>query len=190
MRHGIQALAVLLFFLATLTIFSGRPRATGFLAARVAALEAELNKLPVVIDANGDEVGAVLSLESNDVRIFGDFEEIPLFLLRINYVGTEMQGSTQPLLFLSTDCSGTPFLPSSDVPTVFAPSFFNTVTGEVYVGDQSVERVRIQLVSRLQADENCEVSPRTAWVTPAIAVPGVAFVTPFEVVTRGDLLAE
>ena len=60
MRTGIQALAVLLFFLATLTIFSGRTRGTGFLAARVAALEAELNRQPVVIDANGEEVGSVV----------------------------------------------------------------------------------------------------------------------------------
>ena len=80
MRHGIRALAVLLFFVAILTLFSGRPRATGFLAARVAALEAELNRQPVVIDADGREVGSLLSIENNssEINILANFASLPL----------------------------------------------------------------------------------------------------------------
>ena len=189
MRYGLRALAVLLFFLATLTIFSGRTRGTGFLAARVAALEAELNRQPVVIDANGEEVGSVVSaLSYVGTSVLFDIEGVPLFVMGVARDGFLPDFST--LVFESIDCTGQPLVLSPGRP--HAPTVRFEATGEVWVGagfQAGDERQVMTGSKRTNGSCGLEQQPRT--VVDAILVPEVqAFTPPFEVVTRGDLLAE
>ena len=113
-RIGLAVLIASVLFV-PLLISAGNP-----LLQRIEALEAELNKQPVVIDANGAEVGTVVGAEESHVSILFDFEKVPLFVLHLRNGDPEtLWPETGSLLFESVDCSGDALV-GSDSPRLFA----------------------------------------------------------------------
>jgi hypothetical protein len=194
MRHSIRALAVLLVFLASLTLFSGEPRAGNNLAARVAQLEAlvaeqqaDLNKQPVVIDANGVEVGIYVDgLTSAGVHF--DLEGISRFGLRVH--PDKLSGQASRLFFESDDCSGTGFM--EPVGTGILPRAFHIEDGSGRTFLSTGEVVTINERSQLDKLAVCQAAGSDGTpVLETVRIPEIEdFTPPFQVVTRGDLLAE
>ena len=99
------------------------------------------------------------------------------------------------VFFSSTDCSGTPLMElieTSD-PVILPKVFHDPATGATYlprVSGGSQVTVQSRLFPGLD-EVICVTAEKTATFAPAIRVPQIeSFTPPFEVVTRGDLLAE
>ena len=95
---------------------------------RLLQVEAELNRQPVVIDANGVEVGTVVDIPggaAGGAVVLMDVEGFPLFVLRQRPDG--LFGTTGGALFQSNDCSGAAFIEPRNPSNVF-PSVFHLLT--------------------------------------------------------------
>ena len=112
-RYGVPSLVILWFSLAAVLLLTAGRNLLGQRVAQLEALvaeqQAELNKQPVVIDANGVEVGTVIGQEGSFPVVLFDFDDLPLFTLEL--IGDSLRGSESTLSFTSTDCTGTALLP-------------------------------------------------------------------------------
>ena len=168
------------------------------LSQQVQALEvqstdtrAELDAQPVVIDANGVEVGEVVGVPggASGAVVLMDVEGFPLFVLRQSPDG--LLGTTGGASFQSNDCSGAAFIEPRNPMKSFPSVFHAKDTGRTYLTSDS-EITPTQAGSHLNSNGICSERSSLVNVAPAIRVPEMEdlFTPPFEVVTRGDLIAE
>ena len=179
-RIGLGALLASVLFVPP-PISAGNP-----LLQRIEALEAELNKQPVVIDATGLEVGT--SLSGVGTVTFA-FDGVPVFRLDLSRFALHGQKN---LFFESADCSGSPLMEPTNVNLLFPSAYSNVVTGKTYIAE-TTGGVTVSTGSQLLNSGECRASAGTRTVTPnVVPVPQMEglFTPPFQVVTRGDLIAE
>ena len=164
-------------------------------------MEAELNKQPVQLDTNGNEVGTWAGHESRDHGVTGAlaslptvaffFDGVPPFALTLGIFGL-LQGQAQNVFFTSPDCSGPAFIESRPM-EAFALAFHaRDGSGRTFVSSPSVE---VQPTTNSRLDDrsgDCIPGSQQTSRVPAIPVPEMEgrFTPPFQVVTRGDLIAE
>lgn len=80
---------------------------SGFIHEKLMAVQTESDVQPVVIDANGFEVGTVASLQSKTPSVIFDLEEFPPFVVSVH--SNNIRGSTGGNLFFeSSDSTGVP----------------------------------------------------------------------------------
>ena len=65
---------------------------SGFIHEELTAVQTESDMQPVVIDANGVEVGTVASLQSKTPSVIFDLEEFPPFVVSVH--SNNIRGST------------------------------------------------------------------------------------------------
>ena len=160
------------------------------LIQRLDLLEAESDTQPIVIDANGVQVGTVTSITKSNlpVAVMIDFEDYPLFTADVTT--STMRGNNGQLYFASSDCTGPPFV-SPRTYILPVPWLSQALPGTpIYVEDRNAEPVVRVLQSRLFPTGVCEAREFTPLSVPAIPGPNWRdeFTPPFRVVTRREFL--
>ena len=166
----------------------------GALQQQLDALQAQTNRLPIVVDGAGEVLGHVLEVEGARAQgaiVQFDLPDLPLFPLRV--LPQEIQGQSVTLWFESNDCTGQAWIaallgtPEGAVTgTVFGIT--NAVTGirTFYVADPLDSPG--EMIFRLSKDtqgQGCE--PAVDQVIAARVTPfdlDSMFTPPFRVTTR------
>lgn len=177
--------------------------AKSYLEVRVEALEAISNAEPVVVDANGVILGALVDTMDGSEEGYSptgavgtvllDIEGAPL--LPVHVRRTLVRGTSRFIYFQSTDCSGDPlFAVIYETYPYSAPVVPFTFVDEetVYYSDRDAPRQLLAFESYKDsgAGNVCQSSGGTynmvAGVRASLPSP---MVPPFDVVTRADLAA-
>jgi hypothetical protein len=178
-------------------IVAGLETSSQELIEQVAALKAESDRQPVLIDANGVEVGAIqfASVEKEFFRVLIDpgvvidLERHPLFAL--TWDQGKLAGQSRQLLFDSTDCSGTPLMAwEIRRPHAFRRAFHMTDgSGTTFLAPEPGFQESRFFGSILDDRGVCQGGSDATTIGPAIPVPEMEgrFTPPFQVVRRGDL---
>ncbi len=166
------------------------------LSARLEELESTVEQLqaleaarPVVVDSEGRLLGEVLGDGPEYPKVAFAFEGLPVFLLSVMRSRFLVTPSPLPLLFTSTDCSGTPLMNETNRNNMYPHVFRSEATGAVYISPASGE-LGLTVRSLLPGGGPCQENnwPPDAKLGPAIPVPQMAqYVPPFRVTTRADL---
>lgn len=159
---------------------------------RLDLIQARLDFEPVLVDANGKEVGTrVTSLESTRPSVMFELEGLPLFVLSVH--PNDLRSSNGgDLFFQTTNCTGPAFFsqnPDEIMPYVWIQ---RNLTGfPVYVANPDPGAYsQVTVNSRLaQFETACRLDTRTISLAPAIPafVWQDEFTPPFRVVTRREL---
>ena len=160
------------------------------LANRSAAVEAELNEQLVVIDANDLEVGSARIDGANLVAVTIGGMGLPVG--RVSIGETKVFGRNSDLYFISNDCSGVAFLkPGNDVRSILASTYAVWGGSQAFIATSAShsDSTALNYSSYSVEDGRCVNIPGTADLIPAEPILGWNFTPPFQVVTRGDLVA-
>lgn len=173
----------------------------GDLVVRVDDLEVESDRQPVVIDANGVEVGTTVGISSWERGqefypvVLLHLEGLPL--LAFHVFTDRLSGDVDRIYFQSDNCTGQPFLKldanGSDTSALRSSAFVlrgNPNPGDVYVVDLSTTTDQVvALNSVLPETTGCNptsLSQTRAYPAELAFSWRDLFTPPFEVVIRGD----
>ena len=161
-------------------------------------LQAEVDQLPLVLDASGALVGPVVGAETQSLPAHRavvqlDLEGLPLFTVSVER-GQIVVGSGS-VFFESGDCTGDALALAGDDGRPNALWGTAIVIGDdssrtFYVTDPSEQPVTVDLLSGLHSGGRCAPITITEGTVLAAAVDlDSMFVPPFRIVARGELAA-
>lgn len=191
-RYRVRHFLAVFVLLATPAFTCGVAPAVFDLIERMEAVEAELDAGLIVIDANGVQVGSLVTSLGSRADVSFDIEGFPLFQVSVRR--NDMTGfSGDDLFFESTNCSGPPLMV---INTTFIQqySWVHTIQLNQPIHVPNVETPSISRTIRSRFGQN-DICRSGTWALSNL-VPAIPvfvwqdeFTPPFRIVTRGEFLA-